>query len=60
MEIKQIINIVVDEAHNILYEDTIKAGSEEDFSIKIWAINSDFVIDKDSHYHAVIKVIEEG
>jgi len=45
---------------NILYEDTIKAGSEEDFSIKIWAINSDFVIDKDSHYHAVIKVIEEG
>lgn len=45
---------------NVLYEDTIEADSEEDFSIRIWAINSDFVIDRDSHYHAIIKVIEEG
>lgn len=45
---------------NVLYEGTLKAASEEDFSIRVWAINSDFVIDKDSHYHAVIKVIEEG
>ena len=45
---------------NVLYEDTLEADSEEDYSIRLWAINSDFVIDRDSHYHAVIKVIEEG
>ena len=45
---------------NILYEDTLDANSEEDYSIRIWAINSNFVIDKDSHYHGIIKVIEEG
>ena len=45
---------------NVLYEDTLDANSEEDYSIRLWAINSDFVIDRESHYHAVIKVIEEG
>ena len=45
---------------NVLYEDTLEANSEEDYSIRLWAINSDFVIDRDSHYHGVIKVIEEG
>lgn len=45
---------------NVLYEDTLEANSEEDYSIRLWAINSDFVIDRDSHYHSVIKVIEEG
>lgn len=45
---------------NVLYEDTLDANSEEDYSIRLWAINNDFVIDRDSHYHAVIKVIEEG
>ena len=45
---------------NILYEDTLEADSEEDYSIRLWAINSDFVIDRNSHYHAIIKVIEEG
>ena len=45
---------------NVLYEDTLEADSEEDYSIRLWAINSDFVIDRDSHYHAIIKVIEEG
>ena len=45
---------------NVLYEDTLEANSEEDYSIRLWAINSDFVIDRESHYHAVIKVIEEG
>lgn len=46
--------------NNVLYEDTLEANTEEDYSIRLWAINSDFVIDRDSHYHAVIKVIEEG
>lgn len=45
---------------NVLYADTLDANSEEDYSIRLWAINSDFVIDRDSHYHAIIKVIEEG
>lgn len=46
-------------SNNILYEDTLEPSSEENYSIRIWAINNDFVIDKDSHYHAIIKVIEE-
>lgn len=45
---------------NVLYEDTLEADSEEEYSIRLWAINSDFVIDRNSHYHAIIKVIEEG
>ncbi len=45
---------------NVLYEDTLEANSEEDYSIRLWAINNDFVIDRNSHYHAIIKVIEEG
>lgn len=45
---------------NVLYEDVLEANSEEDYSIRLWAINSDFVIDKNSHYHGIIKVIEEG
>ena len=45
---------------SVLYEDTLAPNSEEDYSIRLWAINNDFVIDRDSHYHAIIKVIEEG
>ncbi len=45
---------------NVIYEDTLDANSEEEYTIRIYAINSNFVIDKDSHYHAIIKVIEEG
>ena len=45
--------------NNVLYEDTLEPSSEEDYSIRLWAINSDFVIDRNSHFHAVIKVIEE-
>ena len=52
--------ILSEYSDNVLYEDTLDANSEEDYSIRLWAINSDFVIDRDSHYHAVIKVIEEG
>ena len=46
--------------NNVLYEDTLEAHSEEDYSIRIWAVNSDFVIDRNSHFHSIIKVIEEG
>lgn len=46
--------------NSILYEDTLEPSSEENYSIRVWTINNDFVIDKDSHYHAIIKVVEEG
>ena len=55
-----VAKILSEYQNNVLYEDTLEADSEEDYSIRLWAINSDFVIDRDSHYHAVIKVIEEG
>ena len=55
-----IAKILSEYQDNVLYEDTLDANSEEDYSIRLWAINSDFVIDRDSHYHAIIKVIEEG
>ena len=45
---------------NIIYEDTLEPNSEEDYSIRLWAINNDFVIDRDSHFHAIINVVEEG
>ena len=52
--------ILSEYADNVLLEDVLEANSEEDYSIRIWAVNSDFVIDRDSHFHAVIKVVEEG
>ena len=45
--------------NNILFEDVLESNSEEDYSIRLWAINNNFVIDKDSHFHGIIKVIEE-
>ena len=41
-------------------EDTLEANSEEEYSIRIWSINTNFLVDKNSHFHAIIKVIEEG
>ena len=55
-----VAKILSEYQNNVLYEYTLEADSEEDYSIRLWAINSDFVIDRDSHYHAIIKVIEEG
>ena len=55
-----VAKILSEHQNNVLYEYTLEADSEEDYSIRLWAINSDFVIDRDSHYHGVIKVIEEG
>lgn len=51
--------ILSEYTNNILYEDTLEAHSSEDYSIRIWAVNSDFVIDRNSHFHAIIKVLEE-
>ena len=54
-----VARILSEYSNGVLYEDTLEPNSEEDYSIRLWAINSDFVIDRDSHYHAIIKVIEE-
>ena len=43
----------------VIYHDTLEAGAKEDYSIRIWAMNSKFVVDKTSHFHAKIEVIEE-
>lgn len=55
-----IAKILSEYEDNIIYEDTLDANSEEDYSIRLWAINNDFMIDRDSHFHAIINVIEEG
>lgn len=54
-----VAKILSEYQNNILYEDIIPANSEEDYSIRLWTTNSNFIIDKNSHYHATIKVIEE-
>ena len=46
--------------NNVVFEDTLEANSEEEYSIRIWSINTNFLVDKNSHFHAIIKVIEEG
>ncbi len=43
----------------ILQTDTLKAGGKEDYSIRLWAMRSNFMVDKTSHFHASIQVIEE-
>ncbi len=45
--------------NDIIYEDSLKPNSSEDYSIRLWAMNSNFTLDKTSHYHALIEVIEE-
>ncbi len=44
---------------DVIYEDSLKPNSSEDYSIRLWAMNSNFTLDKTSHYHALIEVIEE-
>ena len=55
-----VAKILSEYENNIIYEDTLEPNSEEDYSIRLWAINNDFVIDRDSHFHAIINVVEEG
>ncbi len=43
----------------VLLSDVLKANTKEDYSIRIWAMNSNFMVDKTSHFHASIQVIEE-
>ena len=44
---------------DVIYEDSLKPNSSEDYSIRLWAVNNNFVLDKTSHYHALIEVVEE-
>ncbi len=43
----------------MIHEDILKAGEQEDYSIRIWAMNSNFIVDKTNHFHANIEVVEE-
>lgn len=45
---------------NVIFEDTLESDSEEEYSIRVWSINTNFLVDKNSHFHAIIKVVEEG
>lgn len=45
--------------NDVIYEDSLKPNSSEDYSIRLWAMNSNFTLDKTSHYHALIEVVEE-
>lgn len=45
--------------NNVIHEDKIDAFSEIDYSIRMWPINSNFLVDKNSNFSATIKVIEE-
>ena len=45
--------------NDIIYEDSLKPNSSGDYSIRLWAMNSNFTLDKTSHYHALIEVVEE-
>lgn len=44
---------------DVIYEDSLKPNSSEDYSIRLWAVKNNFVLDKTSHYHALIEVVEE-
>lgn len=51
---------VLDEIkNNIIQEDVLQPNTKEDYSLRIWAMNSNFIVDKTSHYHASIQVVEE-
>ena len=54
-----ILRILSEYGDNVLFEDVLDAKEEEDYSVRIWALKNDFLIDKESHFHAIIKVIEE-
>lgn len=43
----------------LFMKNSLKPNSSEDYSIRLWAMNSNFTLDKTSHYHALIEVIEE-
>lgn len=43
----------------VLIEDVLEANNEEDYSIRLWAMYSNFIVDKTSHFHAMIQVVEE-
>ena len=46
--------------NNVLFEDTLDPYSEEEYAIRVWSVNTDFIVDRNSHFHGIIKVIEEG
>ena len=43
----------------VLLSDVLEANSEEDYSLRIWGMQSNFIVDRTSHFHTSIQVIEE-
>lgn len=43
----------------VIYEDTLESNESEDYSIRVWPMTSNFIVDRTSHFHAVIEVVEE-
>ncbi len=43
---------------HILRADSLDANQEENYTIRIWAVNSNFVVNSSAHYHGRIKVTE--
>ena len=46
--------------NNVLFEDTLEPFSEEEYAIRVWVVNTNFGVDRNSHFHGIIKVVEEG
>lgn len=50
--------LLSDFSNNILRTDSLDANKEENYTIRIWAVNSNFLLDNKAHYHGMIKVTE--
>ncbi len=44
--------------NNILRIDSLEANKEENYTIRIWSVNSNFVLPSTAHYHGIIRVSE--
>lgn len=50
--------LLSDFENSVLRMDSLEAGKEENYTIRIWPVNSSFVVNASSHYHGRIKVTE--
>ena len=50
--------LLSDFPNHILRKDYLEAHQKEDYTIRIWAVNSSFVLNSTAHYHGIIKVTE--
>ncbi len=50
--------LLSDYENQILRTDTLNANEKEEYTIRIWPVNSTFVVDSKSHYHGKLRVRE--